>query len=249
MGSLTGPAPRDREREAARTMPALYQLLPSFPEAATWTHDGKPADLFARASWQKSVLATMKEFIRMVGSDREPEALLDQFLGDAKTLIETANALDMSGTDVLPEGRDGWLPIARGLFDLGSRRPSASAARGIPRHAAQRQPGPAPGDPPSARGLQRRFLGPQGARRPHAELAELDHCQERLSDHFTARPPDATRDSRPRCWFWIELLLLIESSPCSTKRRSSSSASSCTTRTHPEVAARCRLGSHDEVPL
>lgn len=111
MGSLTGPAPRDREREAARMMPALYQLLPSFPEAAVGSVDRLPVDLFDRVNWQKSVLATMKEFIRMVGSEREPIELFEQFLGDAKRLIETVNQLDLDGPNAIPEGRAGWLAI------------------------------------------------------------------------------------------------------------------------------------------
>lgn len=112
MGSLTGPAPRDREREAARVTPALYQLLPSFADAVTWTGTGQPVDLFAVDSWQPSVLATMKQFIGQVKAEVGAEDLLRELLGRARRLIDAVNSLDPTDTTILPKGVDGWLPIA-----------------------------------------------------------------------------------------------------------------------------------------
>jgi pimeloyl-ACP methyl ester carboxylesterase len=59
-------APSSREREAARVMPALYHLLPSFP--------GVKADFFDPAIWQPSILKTLGEYVRLYAvSQKDPE--------------------------------------------------------------------------------------------------------------------------------------------------------------------------------
>jgi len=108
MGLLTGPDPQDREREAARTIPALYQLLPTYKGAFTFA-PGLPADLFDPAVWQPSILATLGEFIRLSDARKDPATLLAEYLGAAKAFIAGVNAL--RPTRVLEEGLAAWLPI------------------------------------------------------------------------------------------------------------------------------------------
>jgi pimeloyl-ACP methyl ester carboxylesterase len=111
MGTLTGPNPRDREREAARLTPALYQLLPTFTGAAKRSEDGSPVGLLDVEDWQPSVLQTLKQFITQVSAEISAEQLFSGFLARAKTLIEAVNSLDLKDKTTLPEGPDGWLPI------------------------------------------------------------------------------------------------------------------------------------------
>ncbi|MGH9464831.1 MAG: lipase/acyltransferase domain-containing protein [Thermoanaerobaculia bacterium] len=70
MGNLAGPRPEEREREAARSMPAMYQLLPSYAgcledEAGS----APPRGLFDVAAWQPGVLASLEETIRLRAVD------------------------------------------------------------------------------------------------------------------------------------------------------------------------------------
>lgn len=108
MGLLTGPDPSDREREAARTIPALYQLLPTYEGAFTFAR-GLPADLFDPAVWQPSILATLGEFIRLSNARKDPATLLAEYLARAKSFIAAVNALRPAR--VLKEGVAAWLPI------------------------------------------------------------------------------------------------------------------------------------------
>lgn len=108
LGSLTGEHPRDREREAARTIPAIYQLLPTFPGAikksATFS-----TDLFDVGAWQPSILSTLATWIKRHDALIKPKALFQQYLGTAKSLRDRSRTLVLD--DVLPEGDDGWLAI------------------------------------------------------------------------------------------------------------------------------------------
>lgn len=68
--------PSSREREAARLTPALYHLMPSFPNhlEPTGAWDG-PSSLFDPAVWQPSVVKTIAEFIKTHGlTPRAPAA-------------------------------------------------------------------------------------------------------------------------------------------------------------------------------
>jgi hypothetical protein len=109
MGTLTGADPRDRERETARTIPALYQLLPSYDGAAT-TPDGGRADLFDVENWQKSVLDTLEEFCKRQHAETTAPALLQSHLARARALVEAVNGLDPRRA--LAGGLDDWLAIA-----------------------------------------------------------------------------------------------------------------------------------------
>ncbi len=57
--------PSSREREAARTMPSLYHLLPTIPDALELDDPSLPKTLFDPALWQPSVLQTIEEFVRL----------------------------------------------------------------------------------------------------------------------------------------------------------------------------------------
>jgi len=108
MGTLTGADPRDRERETARTIPALYQLLPSY-RAATNGGVADNSDVFEVRNWQPSILATLKEFIRLRGARVHETALLVAMLKLSRDFIEDVNKLDPDRA--LSEGKDAWLPI------------------------------------------------------------------------------------------------------------------------------------------
>lgn len=109
MGSLTGEIPRDREREAARTIPAIYQLLPTY-EGAVTADPGLSKDLFKVKTWQPSVLATLRAYIRLYEGRITAEKLLAQYLDAAEDHRGSVNKLSLSG--VLPDGNRGWLAIA-----------------------------------------------------------------------------------------------------------------------------------------
>ncbi len=100
MGFLTGPEPRDRERETARTIPALYQLLPTYKGSLTSDTPDAPTDIFDIGTWQPSVLATLKEYIRVIKARMEAEKLFKQYLGNAKQFVNLVNALSLVSKSV-----------------------------------------------------------------------------------------------------------------------------------------------------
>jgi hypothetical protein len=113
LGTLTGPNSQSREREAARTIPALYQLLPSFKggvtmEAAMKTKLGTD-DLFDIRAWQPSILETLAEFIRLNDARITAPDLLRQHLERARSVIDAVNGVRPEL--VLPEEAAGWLAI------------------------------------------------------------------------------------------------------------------------------------------
>lgn len=120
MGNFSAKPPRDREREAARTMAAVYQLVPTYAGAVA-AAPGLAADLFDAAAWQPSIVETLAEFIRLTGAETSAEALLARFLASAQALRRRARALDLSA--VLPEGRAGWLAV------VGTNAPTEVAVR------------------------------------------------------------------------------------------------------------------------
>ena len=108
MGRLTGEMPRDREREAARTFPALYQLLPTFKDAIH-ADRGLSDKIFEIGTWQPSILGTLKQYIRLHKASITPEALFQGYLSQADQLRTRIRGL--TPADVLPDAEDGWLPI------------------------------------------------------------------------------------------------------------------------------------------
>jgi pimeloyl-ACP methyl ester carboxylesterase len=61
--------PSSREREAARITPAIYYLVPSFSRGLD-VDPGIPADFFDPALWQRSIIETIAEYIRLHGLNR-----------------------------------------------------------------------------------------------------------------------------------------------------------------------------------
>lgn len=108
-GHLTGENPRDREREAARTIPAIYQLLPSFDGAVKGVN-GAPTDLFEMGTWQASIFKSLGRYIERYSAKISPQELFAQYLATAKNLRERTDTVTLEQS--LPEGMEGWFHIA-----------------------------------------------------------------------------------------------------------------------------------------
>lgn len=82
--------PSSREREAARLTPSLYYLLPSIPGNLLLGSPTLPKSLFDPALWQRGVIESIEEFIRLQttvkADDRRLQAqrLFIKFLKDAQ---------------------------------------------------------------------------------------------------------------------------------------------------------------------
>jgi pimeloyl-ACP methyl ester carboxylesterase len=113
IGLITGPDSKSREREAGRTIPALYQLLPSYKGAVAMDAALKARvgtdDLFDIRAWQPSILATLAQFILLQDARITARKLLGQHLDGARRLADTVNGLQPEL--VLPEQAAGWLAI------------------------------------------------------------------------------------------------------------------------------------------
>lgn len=116
--SLSPLEPNSREREAARLTPALYYLLPSFPDAVTDDGTGAAVDIFRVDAWQAGVLQTLAEFIRLHGlsaarsqRDRLDQArdLLSDLLERARSHRERVEGLALARAGLEPAD---WLAIA-----------------------------------------------------------------------------------------------------------------------------------------
>ena len=64
MSLLTGNEPKEREREAARLTPAVYQLFPSYA-GATVDELGRDVDMYRSGNMQLSVTESLTEFVRI----------------------------------------------------------------------------------------------------------------------------------------------------------------------------------------
>jgi len=64
MSLITGSQPKEREREAARVTPALYQMFPSYSGAAVNTSQ-QGVDLFDPDNMQSSIIDSLTEFVRI----------------------------------------------------------------------------------------------------------------------------------------------------------------------------------------
>jgi pimeloyl-ACP methyl ester carboxylesterase len=114
MSLLCGDTPSEREREAARVTPAVYQLLPFYQDAVVDT-SGKPVDLFDRLNMQPSIVESLTEFVRLyaVGTpstDRRSRAeqILDDLLLGAKNHRDNVTQLKLGDSGVRQED---WLAI------------------------------------------------------------------------------------------------------------------------------------------
>ncbi len=69
-------------RHAARTMPGIYQLLPTWSKAVVGRRDGKPMNIFDVKTWQTSLTSAMR--------DRYGSAFFSKMLGDARAFSASA---------------------------------------------------------------------------------------------------------------------------------------------------------------
>jgi len=114
MSLITGPEPKEREREAARVTPALYQLLPSY-DGATIDTDGRAVDIFDCRNIQSSIVDSLAEFVRLYSvstrsADRRTRAMgiLDEMLANARRHRETVSSFRTASAGLR---QDDWLAI------------------------------------------------------------------------------------------------------------------------------------------
>jgi len=115
MSLLTGPEPKEREREAARVTPALYQLFPSYTKA-TIDPDGNDIDIFDCNNMQSSIVDSLTEFVRLYSvstrsDERQGRAIeiLEGMLASARRHRQNIANLNLSKTGVR---QSDWLAIA-----------------------------------------------------------------------------------------------------------------------------------------
>lgn len=114
MSLLTGPDPKEREREAARVTPALYQLFPSYA-GATVDPVGTDVNVFDAANIQSSVVDSLTEFVRLYSAstrsdDRQDRAkqILEEMLAGARRHRRNVERLKLSNTGIK---QSDWLAI------------------------------------------------------------------------------------------------------------------------------------------
>ncbi len=117
MGNLSGAKPSERERETARSVPAIYQLLPTYDGAAVDEHD-QPVDLLNPANWQRGIVESLSEYVRLhsvkvhksakLRSERALE-ILTSLLDGARRHRETVRKLKLADAGIEP---DDWLAVA-----------------------------------------------------------------------------------------------------------------------------------------
>ena len=114
MSLITGPEPKEREREAARVTPALYQLLPSYP-GATLSPGGADVDIFDCRNFQPSIKASLAEFVRLYSvstkkAERQSRAveILEEMLANAKSHRRNVEQFRTSTAGIR---QDNWLAI------------------------------------------------------------------------------------------------------------------------------------------
>jgi pimeloyl-ACP methyl ester carboxylesterase len=115
MSLLTGTQPREREREAARVTPSIYQMLPSYDGAARVSPGGQTVDLFDADNMQESVVSSLTEFVRLYSGTtpaprREARAreLLDRLLEGGRAHRRTVADFDPEAAGLEPED---WLAV------------------------------------------------------------------------------------------------------------------------------------------
>ncbi len=91
--------PSSREREAARLTPALYHLLPSFAKGLT-VAPKLPDTLFNPKAWQPSIVATIKQYIRLhslktTGIPQRPSELFTKLLNSARNHRKRIDGLSL----------------------------------------------------------------------------------------------------------------------------------------------------------
>ncbi|MBI4666774.1 MAG: alpha/beta fold hydrolase [Nitrospinae bacterium] len=124
---MPGPA---REREAARSLPSVYQLLPDYADAVDAADEGLK-NLFDPNSWQPSVEDTLQTFIDKYSANINPRNLLSTFLQRASNTRAMANSAQVLTN--LTGNSGGWMAIV-GLGEstfvsMGSKRDNKGNVR------------------------------------------------------------------------------------------------------------------------
>lgn len=114
MSLITGPEPKEREREAARVTPALYQLFPSYA-GATVDRNGNDVDIFDYSNIQRSIIDSLTEFVRLYSvatrsPDRRDKAvqILEDMLASAGQHRKNVETFRTAAAAVR---QDDWLAI------------------------------------------------------------------------------------------------------------------------------------------
>ena len=114
MSLLSGDIPKEREREAARATPAVYQLFPSYEKAAIDDY-GNDVDLYDTANIQESVVKSLMEYVRMYSVDtpatrREDRArdILELLLSRGREHRDKVNSFNPGNANL---EADDWLAI------------------------------------------------------------------------------------------------------------------------------------------
>lgn len=102
--------PSPRERKTARLMPSLYHLLPKLMDGLFVDNqfiEDDPYVLFRREYWQRSVLDSIAEFIRLHGRDADSVAeqatgLFDKMLGMARAYREKLDSFTLEHASLTP---------------------------------------------------------------------------------------------------------------------------------------------------
>jgi pimeloyl-ACP methyl ester carboxylesterase len=115
LASLGGETPSERERESARTTPAVYQLVATYDGAI---ESAEAVDILDAASWQSGVVESLAEFVRLRAVDppaskpaqrTRGRQLLQQMLERARQLRARSAALELAALGLAP---DAWLTVA-----------------------------------------------------------------------------------------------------------------------------------------
>lgn len=114
MSLLAGDTPKEREREAARATPAVYQLFPSYDKCAV-DELGNKVDLFKPENMQNSIIDSLSEYVRIYAVDTPAIQRLDRAREILKFLLKTAkdqrqNTMRFKLSDAKLEEND-WLSI------------------------------------------------------------------------------------------------------------------------------------------
>ena len=116
LGNLSGSKPSERERESARTMPAIYQMTPWYLRATVSTQN-RSISLLKADNWQRSILESLQEYVRLKSvrhhktvRERESRAneILQVMLNDAKALRDSVKNLNLASAGLQTSD---WLAV------------------------------------------------------------------------------------------------------------------------------------------
>lgn len=108
-------APSSRERESARLTPSLYHLMPHQLPGLTFA-PGLPRSLFKPEAWQPSILATIREYVRLYAVDpgraadrnKQADDLFQSILKKASQHRAKLEAISLEDLNLKPQH---WLAI------------------------------------------------------------------------------------------------------------------------------------------